>query len=87
MPSVTDRAFGFAFHMSSDTLLNYVHDHGFSSGHPAKSQIKDKQERARTCFAKLNEDEEMEPRAEFGPATFRLLGIPLTRRMLSSSGS
>jgi len=65
--------------------VNHVHDHGFSSGHPAKSQIKDKQERARTCFAKFNE--EMEPRAGFGPATFRLLGIPLTRRMLSSSGS
>ncbi len=65
--------------------VNHVHDHGFSSGHPAKSQIKDKQERVRTCFARLNE--EMEPRAGFGPATFRLLGIPLTRRMLSSSGS
>jgi len=86
MPSVRDLAFGFAFHRSSDMLFNHVHDHGFSSGHPAKSQIKDKQERARTCFAKLNE-EEMEPRAGFGPATFRLLGIPLTRRMLSSSGN
>jgi len=85
MPSLSDRAFGFAFHTSSDTLFNHVHDHGFSSRHPAKSQIKDKQERARTCFAKFNE--EMEPRAGFGPATFRLLGIPLTRRMLSSSGS
>ena len=85
MLSVRDLAFGFAFHTSSDTLFNHVHDHGFSSGHPAKSQIKDKQERARTCFAKLNE--EMEPRAGFGPATFRLLGNPLTRRMLSSSGS
>jgi len=85
MLSVRDLAFGFAFHTSSDTLFNHVHDHGFSSGHPAKSQIKDKQERARTCFAKLNE--EMEPRAGFGPATFRLLGNPLTRRMLSSSGN
>jgi hypothetical protein len=74
-----------AFHTSSDTLFNQVHDHGFSSGHRAKSQIKDKQERARSCFAKLNE--EMEPRAGFGPATFRLPGILLTRRMLSSSAS
>jgi len=85
MPSVTDRDFGLAFHASSDTLFNHVHYYGFSSGYPARPQVKDKQERARTCFAKLNE--EMEPRAGFGPATFRLLGIPLTRRMLSSSGS